>query len=169
MFPARLPSRSTAAFLYTPLFFLFNRTFIRNISHIYPIFIVLPVCYDIPEVRNDEKQTLDTEFYPADRCQRTGRRRRHRRRLCHVVFGVRRDRQHPGLGAGAGDGADPGLSAAPVHCPVDGPDAPQALPGRRRHAQRRHVSAAGGVSSAGHVLLCGLPGLFPGAGVPQSL
>lgn len=28
---------------------------------------------------------------------------------------------------------------------------------------------AGGVSSAGHVLLCGLPGLFPGAGVPQSL
>ena len=26
-----------------------------------------------------------------------------------------------------------------------------------------------GVSSAGYVLLCGLPGLFPGAGVPQSL
>ena len=47
--------------------------------------------------------------------------------------------------------------------------APQALSCGRRRPQRDHVPAAGTVSTAGDLFLCGLSGLLPGAGHPQLL
>ena len=116
-----------------------------------------------------EENTLDKKFHPGHRGHRARRRRGHCRRLRPVLFGLRRDRQHPGFGAHLGHGAHPLLPHSPFGGAVDGSHAPQALPGGRRRPQRPALRPGGAVPAHGAVFLCGLPGLLPASLHPGRL